>query len=47
MTNDYGIEVMPYDAGTVGPPDGNTHVYYPVTLTPAHPTVGLALRRTE
>ena len=47
LPNDYGLEVLPQDEGTVGPPDGNTQVYYPIALTPENPAVGIVLRRTE
>jgi hypothetical protein len=30
-------------AGTIGPPNGNTQVFYPITLTPENPTVSITL----
>ena len=45
LANDYRIELNPLDEGTLGPPDGNTQLYYPITLTPANPTVGMLLYR--
>jgi hypothetical protein len=45
--NDYSMEVMAWDEGTVGPGIGNTQLNYTVTLTPENPGVGLAFRRRE
>ncbi len=45
--NDYGLEVLPRDEGTIGPGIGNTQHNYPITLTPENPTVGINLRRPE
>ncbi len=44
LSNDYAVELSPRDEGTIGAPDGNTQVYYPITLTPENPTVSITLR---
>lgn len=44
LANDYGLELTPRDEGTIGAPDGNTQVFYPITLTPENPTVSITLR---
>jgi hypothetical protein len=45
LSNDYAIELSPRDEGTIGAPDGNTQVYYPITLTPENPTISITLYR--